>query len=636
MTDYSAEETATNWLCRHSIRDLLYGMGQSRRFFVVGAVLLDLLRCPFLCGSESPEHGATRELRPDVRIPMRDGVKLAASIYLPKTGKAGNNGRTPVIVTLTPYLRHTWEPWASYFASHGYGFASIDVRGRGDSDGEFEPYVHEARDGYDAVEWLARQPFCDGNVGMWGGSYAGFNQWAVAREFPPHLCTIIPVAAAHPGVDVPFYNNIGQPYLIEWLASISGNPLHEEAADDQAFWKEKFLSAYRKHIPFNSLDSFVGLALPSFQRFICHPLRDSYYDSLTPTGDQYRRIRIPVLTITGQYDDEAFGALTYYRNYLAHADAEAAARNYLLIGPWDHPGTRTPTDEVGGVKFGPAALLDLKNLQLQWYDWTMKHGRKPGFLKERVCYYLLGPGNTGSSGEWRYAGNLAAVGTQATTFYLDSKNGDANGVSHSGRLSETRPQKGSERFAYDPMDIQRGESIDGTDREKGELIDPRYALIIGLDGLVFQTAPFAEKSELAGCPSLRLWLAIDTPDTDLEAYLYEIQPNGTSIRIWTHSCRLRYRESVRRSTLVKPGEIVACDLAPGLFVARRLMQGSRLRLVISCPNTIWAEKNYNSGGTVAEETAKDARTAHVQVFHDAEHTSALLIPLISQPEKTVK
>ena len=120
---------------------------------------------------------------------------------------------------------NTWEPWATYFASHGYGFASIDVRGRGDSGGDFEPYVNEATDGHDAVEWLARQPFCDGHVGMWGGSYGGFNQWAVAREFPPHLKTIVPVAAAHPGVDVPFYNNIGQPYLIQWLASVSGDLL---------------------------------------------------------------------------------------------------------------------------------------------------------------------------------------------------------------------------------------------------------------------------------------------------------------------------------------------------------------------------------------------------------------------------
>jgi hypothetical protein len=113
----------------------------------------------------------------------------------------------------------------------------------------------------------------------------------------------------------------------------------------------------------------------------------------------------------------------------------------------------------------------------------------------------------------------------------------------------------------------------------------------------------------------------------LEAYLYEMEPDGTSIRLWSHTCRLRYRESLSKGKLVRPGEIVACDLAPGLFVARRLMKGSRLRLVVSSPNTIWAEKNYNSGGIVSEETARDARTAHVRVYHDAEHATILQLPL---------
>ena len=575
--------------------------------------------------------GNSDDVRSAIQIPMRDGVKLRASIYLPMLRGEGYANRTPVIVTLTPYLRRTWKPWASYFASHGYAFAAIDVRGCGDSEGRFEPYVNEAHDGYDAVEWLATQPFCDGHVGMWGGSYGGFNQWAVAREFPPHLSTIVPVAAAHPGVDVPFYNNIGQPYVIQWLTSISENSHPKKHADDPPYWKAKFLAAYRQHIAFKSLDRFVGEMLPSFQRFLQHPLRDDYYDRLTPTADQYRRVSIPILTITGQYDDEAYGALTYYRDHLAHASAQAAAKHYLVIGPWDHSGTRTPTDQVGGVKFGSAALVDLKDLHRQWYDWTMKDGPQPAFLKKCVTYYLLGPGNKGA-GEWRYAESLAPSAAETKTLYLDSKGGGADGVSHCERLTEVRPEKGSDRFTYDPMNTRRGESIDGVDSDKGELIDPRYALSISTDGLVYETEPFQEESELIGCPSLRLWLSLDTPDTDLEACLYESQPDGTSIRLWTHTCRLRYRESLRQAKLVKAGEIVACDLAPGVFVARTLMKGSRLRLVISCPNTIWAEKNYNSGAVVAEETTKDARVAHIQVHHEAGRSSELRIPLVSTPK----
>ena len=135
-----------------------------------------------------------------------------------------------------------------------------------------------------------------------------------------------------------------------------------------------------------------------------------------------------------------------------------------------------------------------------------------------------------------------------------------------------------------------------------------------------------DHARVASVSKLSLWISIDTPDTDFEADLYEIQPDGTSIALWSDVRRLRYRESLREAKLVKPGEIVKCDFDPGLFVARRLMKGSRLRLVISSPNSIFWQKNYNSGGIVADETAKDARTCHVKVYHDAMHASVIELP----------
>ncbi|HMF81171.1 MAG TPA: CocE/NonD family hydrolase C-terminal non-catalytic domain-containing protein, partial [Candidatus Acidoferrum sp.] len=135
------------------------------------------------------------------------------------------------------------------------------------------------------------------------------------------------------------------------------------------------------------------------------------------------------------------------------------------------------------------------------------------------------------------------------------------------------------------------------------------------------------ETPLIGCPAVTLWLSIDTPDVDLECDLYEVQPDGTTIALWSTLGRLRYRESLREAKLVKPGEILKCDFNPGLFVARRLMKGSRLRLVVTAVNSISWQKNYCSGGVVAEETAKDARTCHVQVYHDATHPSTIQLPL---------
>jgi uncharacterized protein len=576
--------------------------------------------------SPSPST-ADYDLRWGVKIAMRDKVELNATLYLPKTAD-GSSPTTPVIFTLTPYISDSYHARGAYFASHGYAFALVDVRGRGNSGGEFEPFVNDPRDGHDLVEWFAKQPYCDGKVAMWGGSYAGFDQWATAKEFPPHLATIVPAAAAHPGLDYPSTQNVGLTYDMQWYTFTSGRTGQQNLFSDQKFWRTKFLDAYKKHIPFKSLDSFVGNPSVNFQRILKHPTVDAYYDAMVPTREQFQKITLPILTITAQYDGDELGALSYYRDHLANAPAEARAKHFLVIGPWDHAGTRTPTDEVGGVKFGPGAVIDLNDLHRQWYDWTMKNGKKPEFLKNQVAYYVLAPGNSGTNGEWKYADNFETLTANPRTFYLDSNNGDANGVFRSGSLAEKQPSEGSDTFTYDPLDTTRGETVDGLDpKEKTAGIDQTYALSIGKDGLVYHTDPLPKETPFIGCPAVALWLSIDTPDVDLSAQLYEVQPDGTTIFLWGDIRRLRYRESLRDAKLVKPGEIVRCDFNPGLFVARRLMKDSRLRLIVSALNSTAFEKNYCSGGVVAEETAKDARICHVQVYHDVAHPGTVQLPL---------
>jgi uncharacterized protein len=577
--------------------------------------------------SPTPLPASDYDVRWGVKIPLRDKVELNATLYLPPTPD-GSVPKTPVVFTLTPYISDTYHVRGAYFASHGYVFALVDVRGRGNSAGDFEPFANEPRDGHDVVEWLAQQPFCDGKVAMWGGSYAGFDQWATAKEFPPHLATIVPAAAAHPGYDYPSLNNIGYSYDMQWFTHTSGRTGQQNLFGDSKFWRTKFLEGYKKHIAFSTLDSLVGNPSKNFQRVLKHPTPDAYYDAMVPSIEQFEKIALPILTITGQYDGDELGAMTYYRDHIANALPETRAKHFLIIGPWDHAGTRTPTDEVGGVKFGSAALLDLNDLHRQWYDWTMKKGLKPQFLKDQVAYYLLAPGNSGVNGEWKYEKSFAELVANPTTFYLDSKSGDANGAFRSGFLSDKQPGGGNDEFVNDPMDTHRGEEIEGIEpNDKTANIDQRFALCIGKDGLVYHTAPLPKEIPLVGCPKVSLWMSIDTPDTDLEADLYEIQPDGTSIALWNVLRRLRYRDSLREAKLVKPGEIVKCDFDPGLFVARRLMKGSRLRLVIYSPNSIFWQKNYNSGGVVADETAKDAHTAHVKVYHDGQHASAIDLPL---------
>jgi hypothetical protein len=230
-------------------------------------------------------------------------------VYRPHDQK----GPLPVIFTLTPYIGDSYTDRAMYFAKHGYVYALVDVRGRGNSEGAFEPFMNDPHDGYDLVEWFAKQGYCDGKVTMWGGSYAGFDQWATLKEFPPHLSTIVPAAAAHPGLDFPFQFNIFAPYDMQWLTFVTGHTGNVQTFGNSEYWTQKSREQYRQHLAFEGYDKLVGNPSPLFQKWLQHPVPDAYYDSAAPTPEQYKKMSVPILTITGDYDGDQPGALCFTR-----------------------------------------------------------------------------------------------------------------------------------------------------------------------------------------------------------------------------------------------------------------------------------------------------------------------------------
>jgi putative CocE/NonD family hydrolase len=566
---------------------------------------------------KKPDSPKPVDLMWAVKVPMRDGVRLNATVYRPHEQK----DPLPVIFELTPYISDSYHSRAYYFAQHGYVFAIVDVRGRGNSEGKFEPFLQEPRDGHDIVEWLARQPWSNGKVTMWGGSYAGFDQWMTLREAPEHLATIVPVASAHAGVDFPMFKNIFGPYDMQWITFTSGVTSNESLFGESSYWISKFTELYLQHRPFKELDQIVGNPSPTFQMWLSHPAVDSVWQSLAISPEQYRAIHVPILTITGSYDGDQTGAFTYYRNHMKYGTEKTKAQHYLIIGPWDHAGTRTPKKEVGGLTFGDASLLDMNKLHTDWYDWTLKNGSKPEFLKKRVAYYVM------AADEWQYADTLESISNSTRTLYLDSDAGHANDVTSSGRMSEAKPNGTQpDRYVYDPLDVRPAE-LEKEDI-KNSITDQRYALNLFGNGVVYHSEPFVADTEISGFVKLSAWIEIDVPDTDFAASLYEILPDGSSVQLTSDSIRARYRESLSQEKLAKPGEINQYVFDGFTFFSRRIAKGSRLRLVLSCPNTIYLEKNYNSGGIVAEETAKDARTVHVTVYHDASHSSRLELPIV--------
>ncbi|HEY0514569.1 MAG TPA: CocE/NonD family hydrolase [Thermoanaerobaculia bacterium] len=585
-----------------------------------------LLLAAGVCRAAEPQNPQDVDLQWGVRVPVRDGVELAATVYRP----AGQKGPLPVIFTLTPYISDSYLDRALYFARHGYVFALVDVRGRGDSGGTFDPFAQEARDGYDVVEWLARQPWSNGKVAMWGGSYAGYDQWATAKERPPHLVTIVPAASAHAGVDFPFVKNIFYSYDMQWLTFTSGRAKNVSLFGEGSFWSQKSREMYLRHTPFRQLDRLVGNPSPVFQRWLTHPAVDGFWKAMDPTPEQLAAIDLPILTITGDYDGDQLGALAYYRDHLRAAPPAVRDRHYLIIGPWDHAGTRTPNRQVGGLTFGEASMLDLNALHKEWYDWTMKSGPRPAFLEKKVAYFVVGPG----AENWKRADSLEEIGATRRTLYLGSdSSGSREGAGdafHSGQLADAKPAASGtaapDRYVYDPLDVRPGQDQD--EESPGYILDQREALNLYGDGLVYHSQPFAAATEVSGQVKLSLWISLDVPDTDFRASLYEILPNGGSVLLTSDFLRARYRTSKETETLVPKGEILRYDFTGFPWFSRRVSRGSRLRLVVTCPNSPDLEKNYNSGGVVADETAKDARTAHVAVYHDAAHPSALEIPIV--------
>jgi len=572
---------------------------------------------PFVSVAEPPPPGpdvASVNFQWAVRIPLRDGVKLNATVYTPAKQKTP----APCIFTLTPYIAQSYHDRGMYFAAHGYPFLTVDVRGRGNSEGVFNPLIQEAKDGYDVVEWPATQPYCNGKVTMWGGSYAGYDQWATAKEFPPHLATIVPVASPYAGVDFPMSQSVFYTYDMQWLLFTAGHASQDRVFGDDAFWNGKFLRWYASGTAYKDLDAVVGAPLPVFQEWVAHPHPDAYWDSYNPTAQQYSKLSIPILTITASHDDDQPGALAHYREYMKNASPEGRARHYLVIGPWDHAGTRTPNAKVGGLTFGPASLVDLPKLHLDWYHWTMQGGPKPEFLKNYVAYYVM------FADKWRYADSLAAVTGQERALHLGS-HVNATDVLNAGSLA-AEPQKGDpDHYVYDPRDVSTGQLEAGID--PSSLVDQQLVYARRGKQLIYHSTPFEQDTEVSGFFRLTAWIAIDQPDTAFEADLYEIRQDGSSIALGSQVLQARYRHSSRDPQLITTKAPLRYEFEHFPFVSQEIKKGSRLRLVVAPINSIHSEKNYNSGGVVAEETMKDARPVTVTLYHDHGHPSTLYVPL---------
>ncbi len=553
----------------------------------------------------------------DSRIPMRDGVTLSARIYRPMH----QQGKLPVILSVTPYNVDRFHDVGVYFAQHGYIFASVDSRGRGNSDGAFVPWFREAEDGYDLVEWLAKQPWSNGHIGSWGGSYGGKNQWAWAALKPPHLSSIVPASSGLVGYDVGLYRNIGQPGQAIFMAMVHGRTMNGNLTGDRNYWFGALNELHRGTMSFRDFATSIGVPGDFIAEGPKHPTPDPYWEAAGPKPDEWASIRIPVLSITGMYDDAQLGTLEFRRRHLAAVDAETARQEYLVMGPWQHSGTRIPVREVGGIDFGAESVIDVKGLHVAWFNWVMEGGPRPEFLKDRFVYYITG------SNRWASAPDLEAATRSSETVYLSSPMTSAGSIAQAGQLAAWPGAKTYDEYVDDPAAPGFAQSYAAQEAAGPHwLTDAGPTQRIDGDGLIFETAPFTAGRDLVGRPRLKLWVSMDAPDADIRAELFEVKPDGSVIYLTEDRIRARYRSSETRAELMVPGKSALLDFDRFYWVGRTIAPGNRLRLVLSpVGRSLYNERNRNSGGEVAAETAKDNRVAHIRVWMGA-RGSTLTLP----------
>ena len=549
----------------------------------------------------------------DQRIAMRDGVELSARIWMP----AEIDEPLPTVFVFTPYISDESQKRGTFFARNGYVYVSIDVRGRGNSEGEFNPPgKHHSRDVHDVTAWLAKQPWSDGHVVMRGGSYRGMAQWQAMTEKHEALRSIVPTAAssgrALTGGGVP------RLWLASWLGLTSGSTQNRNLSGDSGYWRRKHMQYFHNHVPYSRFWEVAGVDQRIYsQRTL--PDFAEYRNALFPSKADYASIDIPTLSITGYWDGAQLAALDYRNRAIRNSSDKSGARHFLVIGPWSHAGTRYPTEEVHGMTVGAKAIVDMERLHLDWYNWVLKDGEKPKLLKDKVTYYVIGPN------EWRHVGSLDQTANATRVWHLDSVDGRAHDVFHSGELTPSLPSGHQpDVIKYDPLDTSLADIWPRIPYN----VDQKLAYAPG--GLIYHSPPLEVDTEVSGFLKVKAFISLDVPDTDLSVSVNEMRPDGTSILVGQDHIRARYRNSVDKVELVTPGEVNLYEFDSFNFSSRVLKKGSRVRLLLRPLNSPYYGKNFNSGGRLGYETATDARIATITLHHDARYKSRLELPVMKR------
>lgn len=535
-------------------------------------------------------------------IPMRDGVSLAANLFRPS-----GEGPWPTILYRTPYGKQdaTWSG-ATNFAAKGYVVVVQDCRGRGKSAGVWEPFRHEAEDGFDTQEWIGRQAWSNRRIGTAGGSYVGWTQWASAPKASRYLKAMVPM--------VPFGNTYDD-VAYQGGAMMLGLLMGWGEAVGGVFLESNKQHQVYQHLPLATFGDQFTNKIGYLNEWVQHPTPDAYWQA-RGINQRYRDITVPTLNVGGWYDIFSKATLELTTGVRSKSRSRSARRNqFVIMGPWAH---QVAVRKTGALDFGPAAELKVYSRQWDWFEAWLK-GRNTG-IRQWPPYYLFVMGEN----EWRGEYEWPLKRTRFTRYYLDS-DGQANTRHGNGRLLATRPkQSAPDQFTYDgnqPVPTLGGNNIIGA---AAGPID-QSELELRSDVLVYTTPTLATDVEVTGPIQLILWAASSATDTDFTGKLVDVHPDGRAYNLCEGILRARYRHGHARPTLLTPGRPERFEI--DLWVTSNLFKrGHRIRLEVSSSNFPRFDRNPNSGLPFGTDPV--LRPARQTVFHDRQHPSHLLLPII--------
>ena len=517
-----------------------------------------------------------------VLIPTESGIEISAIVVR----KKGNAHPLPAILFHTTYDQGPGDALlGKRSADRDYVGVVAYARGIRTDLNLYAPYEHEAEDIHDIIDWISKQAWCNGDVGMLGGSYTGFSQWAATKKLHPALMTIVPQVAVMPGFDTPMENNVPMNLGLYW-------------PNDNIYKREPI----RRGLPFewfetgtawNRLDSLAGQKNEIFQKWLQHPAYDGYWQAMVPTAREYAKLDIPILTTTGYYDGSQIGALRYFN---LHNKFNPQADHYLVIGPYDHwGGQRAAAEILMGYAIDSVANISMGALAYDWLDHILKGKPKPALLRDRVNFQVMGT-NT-----WRHAPELQYINNDTLILYLDS-----------GELTPKKPRKKAHR----EQRVDFGDREDQNNYYTPELV---FDTLDVSNGLTYVTKPFQKDFSINGSFTGELFATINKRDMDVSLALYEVMPDGKHFFLARYLGRASYAKDPSDRQLLRPAKKEGIPLRNTRFVSKKVGKGSRFKILLNINKHPFEIINYGSGKPVVQENLGDAKVPLEILWHNDGH-----------------